>query len=225
MVSEMQVRIKFKKYGSLMYISHLDLARTMQRIIVRAGIDIWYSEGFNPQPKIVFAVPLPVGVESECEYMDIKLNSVMECDEIKRRLSENFPSEMEVLDVYVPEQKLKNVCFAEYEIVIHSGGIDASTPSALTELFSSDAFVTKKSKGSEREINVKEYISSINVRTENEDIVINTVLCSGSEKNLNPELLIEVIRKNTELLKGSAIEEYYSIMRKEMLDCDLRTFR
>ena len=86
------IRIKFKKYGSLMYVSHLDTAKTMQRIMLRAGIDIWYTEGFNPQPKIVFAVPLPVGVESECEFMDIKINSYMSCEEIASRLSANFPT-------------------------------------------------------------------------------------------------------------------------------------
>ena len=78
-----KVRIKFSKVGDLMYISHLDLARTMQRIILRSELDIWYSEGFNPQPKMVFAQPLPTGVESVCELLDIKLNSYMDCEEIK----------------------------------------------------------------------------------------------------------------------------------------------
>ena len=74
MVSEneaIKVRIKFKKYGSLMYISHLDLSRTMQRIMVRSGIDIWYSEGFNPQPRIVsdvkIGLPINSGCRIECE--------------------------------------------------------------------------------------------------------------------------------------------------------------
>ena len=72
-----KVRIKFSKVGDLMFISHLDLARTMQKIILRSGIDIWYSEGFNPQPKMVFALPLPTGAESVCELLDITLNSYM----------------------------------------------------------------------------------------------------------------------------------------------------
>ena len=155
-----QVRIKFKKYGSLMYISHLDLSRTMQRIIIRAGIDIWYSEGFNPQPRIVFAVPLPVGVESDCEYMDIKLNSFMDCEEIKRRLNKNFPMEMECIDVYVPEQKFKNIAYIDYDIEIFSKSIDNSSAMLIENMLKNDLFVTKKSKGSEKQINIKEFIHS-----------------------------------------------------------------
>ena len=229
MVSENQVissvRIKFKKYGSLMYISHLDLARTMQRIIVRSGIDIWYSEGFNPQPKIVFAVPLPVGVESECEYMDIKLNSFMDCDSIKKRLSENVPGEMEIVDVYEPSEKFKNIAYIDYDITISSPQITSETALKIEELFSGDAFVTKKSKGSEKQINVREYIQSFSVLTENNFLKIKAIICSGSDKNLNPELLVEAIRKNTNILNNSLLDEYYSITRKEMLCADLTIFK
>lgn len=220
-----QVRIKFKKYGSLMYISHLDLAKTMQRIMVRAGIDIWYSEGFNPQPKIVFAVPLPVGVESDCEYMDIKLNSFMECEEIKQRLNNNFPMEMEVIDVYIPEQKLKNIVYIDYNIEITSKNISDNTVKELDELFKNDLFVTKKSKGNEKQINIKEYINSIDIRLNNGQILIKAIICSGSDKNLNPELLIEAIRANTPILNGSALEEFYSIKRTDMLCADLSSFK
>lgn len=219
-----QIRIKFKKYGSLIYISHLDLARTMQRIMVRSGIDIWYSEGFNPQPKIVFAVPLPVGVESECEYMDIKINSTMECEEIKHRLANNLPKEMEIIDVYFPESKLKNVVYIDHEIKIHSAAITKDTPKQIESLFENDVFVMKFSKGNEKQINVKEYIYSLNATLVGDDLLINAILCAGSDKNLNPELLIDAIRKNTKILNGSPIEEYYSIRRKDMLTCDLKSF-
>ena len=155
------IRIKFKKYGSLMYVSHLDTAKTMQRIMLRAGIDIWYSEGFNPQPKIVFAVPLPVGVESKCEFMDIKINSYMSCEEIASRLSNSFPDEMKVIDVYVPEQKLKNIFYIDYEMEIVSPSVKDDTADIISKLLSEDLFVTKKSKGTEKEINVKDYIKSV----------------------------------------------------------------
>ncbi len=228
MVSEneaIKVRIKFKKYGSLMYISHLDLSRTMQRIMVRSGIDIWYSEGFNPQPRIVFACPLPVGVESECELMDIKINSPMECDEIKRRLNDNFPSEMEVLEVYFPETKIKEIAYIDYEIRINSTKISDGICEKLENMFANDLFVIKKSKGSEKEINIKEYISSFSAKIEEGELVIRTVLCAGGDKNLNPELLVDTIRKNSELLNGSPLEEYYSILRKQILKSNLEIFK
>jgi radical SAM-linked protein len=219
------IRIKFKKYGSLMYVSHLDTAKTMQRIMLRAGIDIWYTEGFNPQPKIVFAVPLPVGVESECEFMDIKINSFMSCEEIASRLSANFPDEMKIIDVYVPEVKLKNIIYIDYEMEITSPNVGENTANEIEALLSNDVYVIKKSKGTEKEINVRDYIKSVSVKNEDGRIKIYTVLCGGGDKNINPELVIEAIRSNTNLLNSSPIEEYYSIMRKRMLCEDLTEFK
>ena len=219
------IRIKFKKYGSLMYVSHLDTAKTMQRIMLRAGVDIWYSEGFNPQPKIVFAVPLPVGVESECEFMDIKINSYMSCEEIASRLSNSFPDEMKVIDVYVPEQKLKNIVYIDYEMEIVSPSVKEDTADIISKLLSEDLFVTKKSKGTEKEINVKDYIKSAEVKEESGKIKINAILCGGGDKNINPELVIEAIRANTGILNGNPTEEYYSILRKRMLCEDLTEFK
>ena len=149
----------------------------------------------------------------------------MECDEIKRRLNANFPMEMQALDVYVPEQKLKNVAYAEYEIKIHSNAVDNETPLKLKTLFSDDVFVTKKSKGNEKEINIKDFIHSFEAQMCDGDVVINTVVCSGSDKNLNPELVVDAIRKNTALLNGPLDEEFYSIMRKEMLTSELTPFK
>ncbi len=219
------IRIKFKKYGSLMYVSHLDTAKTMQRIMLRAGIDIWYSEGFNPQPKIVFAVPLPVGVESECEFMDIKINSYMSCEEIASRLSKRFPDEMKVVDVYVPERKLKNIVYIDYDMEIVSPAIKDDTADIIAKLLSEDLFVIKKSKGTEKEVNIKDYIKSAEVKNENGKIKINAVLCGGGDKNINPELVIEAIRANTGILNGNPTEEYYSIMRRRMLCEDLTEFK
>ena len=219
------IRIKFKKTGSLMYISHLDLSRTMQRIMLRSGIDIWFSEGFNPQPKVVFAVPLPVGIESECEYMDIKINSFMPSEEIEERLAKNFPEEMKVLDVYIPETKLKNITYIDYVIEITSPSVNKSSMEKVKDLLSNDLYVIKKSKGVDKEINIKEFIRDFLVRDENGKLVINAIICGGNDKNLNPELIIDAIKANTPILNGSPIEEYYSIMRKRMLCEDMKDFR
>ena len=100
------MRIKFKKVGSLQYISHLDLVRTMHKIIVRSHLPLWYTEGFNPKPKMVFAAPLSIGVESLAEYMDIRLVEEISPDEVKRRLNANMTDEMQVLDAYYAETKL-----------------------------------------------------------------------------------------------------------------------
>ena len=68
-----KLRLRFEKTGRAVYISHLDLMHTMQRVFSRAGFELKYSEGFNPHPQISIALPLSVGTASECEIMDFRL--------------------------------------------------------------------------------------------------------------------------------------------------------
>ena len=58
-----KMRLRFEKTGRAIYISHLDMMRTMQRVFARAGLELKYSEGFNPHPQISIALPLSVGTE------------------------------------------------------------------------------------------------------------------------------------------------------------------
>ena len=228
MVSEekqiIPVRIKFSKTGDLMYISHLDLARTMQRIILRAGLDIWYSEGFNPQPKMVFALPLPTGVESECELMDIKINSYMSNEEIMDRLARNFPADMKVLEVYQPEQKFKNIAYAKYKIDLYSPKISTEASNDILELFSRECLIEKKTKSGVKEINICDYIKEISTQGGQNCISIEVILSADNEKNLNPELLVEAIRRNLGIMNTEGTEEYYKILRLSLLTEDLKKF-
>jgi radical SAM-linked protein len=68
-------RLRFAKDGPLRYSSHLDLARTWERMLRRAGAPLVYSLGFNPRPKMHFAAALPLGLRSTCEIVDIWLHA------------------------------------------------------------------------------------------------------------------------------------------------------
>ena len=71
----MKIRIKFRKYGALKFVGHLDMMRYFQKALKRAGIDMKYSEGFNPHMIMSFAAPLGVGITSDGEYFDIEVLS------------------------------------------------------------------------------------------------------------------------------------------------------
>ena len=68
------VRIWFSKTGTAKYISHLDLTRCLIRTFRRTTVPLWYTEGFNPRPHLVFGLSLPLGVEGLCEDFDIRLD-------------------------------------------------------------------------------------------------------------------------------------------------------
>ena len=82
----LKARIKFRKYGCMKFIGHLDVLRFFQKAIRRADIDICYSEGYSPHMIMSFASPLGLGLESDGEYMDIRINGSISSKEAVRRL-------------------------------------------------------------------------------------------------------------------------------------------
>ena len=71
----MKARIKFRKYGSLRFIGHLDVMRYFQKVMRRSEIPIAFTGGYSPHMIMSFAQPLGVGVTSDGEYLDIQLTA------------------------------------------------------------------------------------------------------------------------------------------------------
>jgi len=68
-----KARLRFTKLGKLRFLSHRDLARIWERSLRRASVQVAYSEGFSPRPKLHFGLALSTGHESLAEYLDIDL--------------------------------------------------------------------------------------------------------------------------------------------------------
>ncbi|MGH2585429.1 MAG: TIGR03936 family radical SAM-associated protein [Dehalococcoidia bacterium] len=81
----------FARGDLLRYITHLDLMRSWERAIKRAGLPLAYSEGFTRHPQIALAAPLPVGATAEGELMDVFLDQVMDPAEFRTRLAAQTP--------------------------------------------------------------------------------------------------------------------------------------
>ncbi|MCL1805047.1 MAG: TIGR03936 family radical SAM-associated protein [Clostridiales bacterium] len=88
----MKVRICFSKTEAGRYLSHLDIARTMERGLRRAKAPLAFSEGFNPHPKISFASALAVGVTGCREYIDVELAYRVDIGSFGRALESAFPA-------------------------------------------------------------------------------------------------------------------------------------
>ncbi len=216
MVQATAVRLGFTKTGNLQFISHLDLARTMSRAIVRAGVPIWYTEGFNPRPKLVFSLPLSIGTESVCEYVDFKITENMPFDEIAKRVEAEFAPEMRVTGVWTPERKLAEIGFAEYEIIINSVKADEDTAVGIAEMLKKPLIVKKRSKSGEKDVDISPLIKSAEVVLEDGHIRINTLLSCDSANYLNPEYVVRAAADNFGIDFEKPETEYYSILRKRV---------
>ncbi|MBR6514959.1 MAG: TIGR03936 family radical SAM-associated protein [Clostridia bacterium] len=170
------VRIKFEKMNVLKFISHLDLCRTMKTALTRAGIPVWYTEGFNPHIKMVFSLPLSLGTESVCEFVDIKITEHMDFEEIKSRLGAALTPDMAITEVYYPKMKFQDIKYSLYEVTPYE-------PYDLSVLDAEKVMIKKHSKKGEIEIDIKERIKSIEVKGDK----IMILGCADQDHYLNPE--------------------------------------
>ena len=207
------IRIKFSKTGRLRYISHLDLCRTMQPAMIRAKIPLWYTEGFNPHPKMVFAQPLPLFVESRCEFLDIKIVEDISCEELKRRLREAFTDELYVLDVYKPTEKFTEIAYAVYEI----SGLSVKGED-IKALLSGSIEVEKKTKsGTVKQIDIRPQVRGVTLRP---DGVIECELSATGGEYLSPDIFARALAS-----KAGIDDPDTDIVRVKWLKADGSVFR
>lgn len=119
-----RLRLVFTRGSEVQYISHLDMMRMWERALRRARVPLAYSHGFNPQPRIALAAPLPVGVTSEGELMDVFLVKSISRREFLERVEPQLPAGVRVLEideVSVNEPSLQSrVRFADYQVTLRS---------------------------------------------------------------------------------------------------------
>lgn len=222
------VRLKFKKTGSLQYISHLDLQRTFNRVLVRACLPIWYTKGFNPHAKLVFSTPLSVGAQSVCEYLDIRIDREMPCDEIKERLNRELTDELYIMDAYIPDSDFNDIEWSSYDIEINTcGANEALAESIVSLLGTSPLNMVKRTKSGEKEIDIIPLINEIKAvfDTQSETVKLSCVLSASSTDYLNPEMLITALKQHLNILSGDPTKEWYTILRVELLKADLTRFK
>ncbi len=91
-----RLRLKFAKGETIRYISHLDVARTWERVFRRAGLPVAYSQGFNPRPRFQIAAALPVGVTGRAELLDVWLTETLSPEPVLNRLQPVLPPGLSV---------------------------------------------------------------------------------------------------------------------------------
>ena len=199
----MKIRIRFEKKGSVKFIGHLDTMRYFQKAMRRAGIDIKYSEGFSPHQIMSFAYPLGVGVTTDGDYLDIEVNSTGNSAESIRDLNAAMADGFRVTEYKALPDDAKAamtaVAAAEYRIDIRKGyGLDDMTCDAFNtaiKKFYTDAdeiSIIKKTKKSERTVDLKPLIHKFFADTDEEgNVFFDIMVSSGSEENIKPSLVME----------------------------------
>lgn len=230
-VSVLKIRIKFRKYGVMKFIGHLDMMRYFQKAIRRSNIDICYSEGYSPHQIMSFAAPLGVGITSDGEYLDIEVHSSKPSEEAIADLNTVMVDGVEITGyVKLPEHTksaMASVAAADYEIWLKEEYEvpaeffkDQEELSCKLHAFyeePKEVLVTKKTKKGEKLINLKQFIFDFQILPGSECFFGRPAfyldVSTGSTDNLKPELVMEAFFQ----FLGVAYHSYaYQINRKDV---------
>lgn len=219
-----EVRLLFSKTDRCKYISHLDINRCMSRALTRAQIPLWYTEGFNPHPYMSFSLPLPLGVESMCESLEIRITGDISNSEIKDKLNAVLPTGIRIVDVYDDFRDCSEIAFSDY-IFKYDFKDNKEAEKRIKKVLSQDNIIAlKRGKQGRRkvlkEVDIKPLIDKCSVSVRDNSTVINARLAAGQHSNLSPELFSQ------SLLKLADLDfEWKSISRLALLDADYNNFR
>jgi radical SAM-linked protein len=177
-------RLCFGKGGKLRFIGHLDFLRAFQAAIRRAALPAAFSQGFNPHLLLSFALPLPVGMESERDYADLTLAEQVAPTEITARLNTaNLPG-LVVHSARPVENKAAGiVSIADYFFGMENGEWGMENGDELAGLLSrGEIFVAKKTKKGVRDVDIRPLI--FDLRCEENALFMR--LAAGSAQFVNP---------------------------------------
>lgn len=194
-----RLRVKFIKGDKVKFLGHLDILRTFNRAIRRSGVPVAYSQGFNPHPVISFGLPLSVGVTSECELVDLDVDSDIAPQEFVDMLNVGLPEGLRALSAIEVDPKsiaMAEIRRAKYNVKINGNNLD-NIDAKVNELLNRENIVVlKETKSGGKEADIKPDIREISVLTKdknNAELVMD--LSAGSVSNLKPEFVVEGLKK------------------------------
>lgn len=217
------IRIWFTKKGASKYISHLDLTRCLIRAFRRTDIPLWYTEGFNPHPYLVFGLPLPLGVEGLREVLDIRLTDDSYTNErVLAELNRVSVPGIEFLEVAEPIEKNLAVNKAKYAVTIHNISDAKQLYSDIKNSVDSGKIIIEKKskKGVIKEINVCEHLLDFNCNFDNEKVNISFILPAGNDFTINPVSFCSALFESV-----NREEMLYRIVRLKLLTKELNEFK
>lgn len=139
---------KFKKLGYIRFVGHLDLIGLMEKSFKRAGVRLDFTKGYNPQPIISIANPLPLGVESECEYIQFETKENYDLQEVITRINQELPKGINFISLKECERiKMdKEIKLSSYSLIFPET-VDMEKISAIMEkIIRSDEYIIMRKK-------------------------------------------------------------------------------
>ena len=189
----MRVGLKFSRRGNAKFISHLDMQRVMGRALRRSGLPVKYSEGFNPHIVMSFASALPVGMETEGDYLEFQLIEDLEIEKVQEALGQSMPEGLAIQKAWRIEDGSPKLMAAatesEYEIGIYTQDPEEFQKVLEDLLATTSCMIEKKKKGRVRQVDIRPLIQM--AQYDPETGILRTMLMCSGEKSLTPKTLLQ----------------------------------
>jgi radical SAM-linked protein len=190
----MRIIARFSKMDNARFISHLDTQRVLQRALRRAKLPVAYSSGFNPHPLLSFVLALPVGMQSDSEYMDITMQQDISPDAFISAMNAVLPKGFYIHEAHAVENSYpsltKRVMAASYTAVFDD---PAGVEDKIRLFLEKDSVkVMKKGKGGLRELDIRPLVYHLELKNN----TLYMLLASSSSDILMPALLLRTLLKD-----------------------------
>lgn len=200
-------RVRFAKEPSQRYLSHLELIKGIERAIRRAQLEMVYSEGFHPHPKLSFGPALAVGIASGDEYFDLELSQDYPSEQILACLNKAVPEGLKVLAVKKILHRVKPlnavINRASYVMILRAD--PREHPEIINQLnrlsTSTSVEIVRANKGGQKIVNIRPWLHNLTIRIKDDNLLeLEFVGEIGSGGNLRPDDLLSVISRPVEIL-------------------------
>ena len=203
----MKILCKFTKLGYLKFISHLDLVDLFQRTLFQNKVDVKFSEGFNPHPRMSIAYPLPLGIESNSEYMEIYLNSKIDLKDFLIKMNERLPQGIKIVEAKYDDDesisnKVKSVVYA-FKLLntFYDKNKDIDLAKELNKINDmNDVEIERKRKKGKKRIFVKENAKDYLNRLDFKDNAIYAYIKMSEQGSLKPALVFDILNNYTDIV-------------------------
>lgn len=199
----LKYRLKYVKKDNLIFISHLDILKVLQRAFRRAGLNLEHSQGFNPHPKVHFAPPLPLFTSSMGEYVDVETKEDFSEDEIQTRLNKSLPDNLQIIKTEKLEDNArslgKSLDSAIYNIIFTFDDTNNISAEEINDFIwkSNELNITKKNKkGRTVTKNIKPSIFDFHCVITDNNLIITTRLSLRTDEILSATNVINLLKEN-----------------------------
>lgn len=197
-----KLRIRFRKAGDLRLVSHHDLMRCFERMLRRAAVPFHSTEGFNPKPRMIFALSLGLGIVGCEEVVELELDAQLPTEEVRDRLAREAPDGLEILGVKRIDPKVTaHVRRACYRLPMPPGHA-TELPTRIAALLATPECWIERTRPHRRRINLRPYLRDI--RLESDGLVLDLwITPTGAAR---PDEIVQLLGLSDLLAAGGVFE-------------------